>query len=88
MEMNAIIELIREELDEELRDVEITEDTDLKEELQLNSLDMLSIADELESEYDISLDYDQLKSIRTIKDIEKYIELMSSHRTDKLCAEL
>ncbi|MBR3667761.1 MAG: acyl carrier protein [Ruminococcus sp.] len=80
MEMNAIIELIREELDEELRDVEITEDTDLKEELQLNSLDMLSIADELESEYDISLDYDQLKSIRTIKDIEKYIELMSSQK--------
>ena len=80
MEMNAMIELIREELDEELRDVEITEDTDLKEELQLNSLDMLSIADELESEYDISLDYDQLKSIRTIKDIEKYIELMSSQK--------
>lgn len=80
MEMNAIIELIRAELDEELKDVEITEDTDLKEELQLNSLDMLSIADELESEYDISLDYDQLKSIRTIKDIEKYIELISSQK--------
>lgn len=80
MEMNAIIELIRAELDEELKDVEITEDTDLKEELRLNSLDMLSIADELESEYDISLDYDQLKSIRTIKDIEKYIELISSQK--------
>ena len=80
MKMNAIIELIRAELDEELKDVEITEDTDLKEELRLNSLDMLSIADELESEYDISLDYDQLKSIRTIKDIEKYIELISSQK--------
>ncbi|SFY00865.1 acyl carrier protein [Ruminococcus sp. XPD3002] len=80
MEMNAIIELIRTELDEELKDIEITEDTDLKEELQLNSLDMLAIADELESEYDISLDYDQLKSIRTIKDIEKYIDQISSQK--------
>ena len=80
MEMNAIIELIRTELDEELKDIEITEDTDLKEELQLNSLDMLAIADELESEYDITLDYDQLKSIRTIKDIEKYIDQISSQK--------
>lgn len=56
---NEIIELIKMEVDEEFKDIEITEDTDLKEDLQFNSLNMLVIADELESEYNISLDYDQ-----------------------------
>lgn len=70
---NEIIELIKMEVDEEFKDIEITEDTDLKEDLQFNSLNMLVIADELESEYNISLDYDQIKNIRTIKDIEQYI---------------
>lgn len=79
---NEIIELIKMEVDEEFKDIEITEDTDLKEDLQFNSLNMLVIADELESEYNISLDYDQIKSIRTIKDIEQYIMQLSSQQTN------
>ncbi len=79
---NEIIELIKMEVDEEFKDIEITEDTDLKEDLQFNSLNMLVIADELESEYNISLDYDQIKNIRTIKDIEQYIMQLSSQQTN------
>lgn len=59
-----------------------SDDTDLKEDLQFNSLNMLVIADELESEYNISLDYDQIKNIRTIKDIEQYIMQLSSQQTN------
>ena len=79
---NEIIELIKMEVDEEFEDIEITEDTDLKKDLQFNSLNMLVIADELESEYNISLDYDQIKNIRTIKDIEQYIMQLSSQQTN------
>ena len=79
---NEIIELIKMEVDEEFKDIEITEDTDLKEDLQFNSLNMLVIADELESEYNISLDYDQIKNIHTIKDIEQYIMQLSSQQTN------
>ena len=79
---NEIIELIKMEVDDEFKDIEITEDTDLKEDLQFNSLNMLVIADELESEYNISLDYDQIKNIRTIKDIEQYIMQLSSQQTN------
>ena len=79
---NEIIELIKMEVDKEFKDIEITEDTDLKEDLQFNSLNMLVIADELESEYNISLDYDQIKNIRTIKDIEQYIMQLSSQQTN------
>ncbi|HOF68948.1 MAG TPA: phosphopantetheine-binding protein [Ruminococcus sp.] len=79
---NEIIELIKMEVDEEFKDIEITEDTDLKKDLQFNSLNMLVIADELESEYNISLDYDQIKNIRTIKDIEQYIMQLSSQQTN------
>ena len=79
---NEIIELIKMEVDEEFKDIEITEDTDLKEDLQFNSLNMLVIADELESEYNISLDYDQIKNIRTIKDIEQYIMQLASQQTN------
>ncbi|MGN0617001.1 acyl carrier protein [Ruminococcus flavefaciens] len=79
---NEIIELIKMEVDEEFKDIEITEDTDLKEDLQFNSLNMLVIADELETEYNISLDYDQIKNIHTIKDIEQYIMQLSSQQTN------
>lgn len=79
---NEIIELIKMKVDEEFKDIEITEDTDLKEDLQFNSLNMLVTADELESEYNISLDYDQIKNIRTIKDIEQYIMQLSSQQTN------
>ncbi len=79
---NEIVELIKMEVDDEFKDIEITEDTDLKEELQFNSLNMLVIADELESEYNISLDYDQIQNIRTIKDIEQYIMQLSSQQTN------
>ncbi len=79
---NEIVELIKMEVDDEFKDIEITEDTDLKEELQFNSLNMLVIADELESEYNIFLNYDQIQNIRTIKDIEQYIMQLSSQQTN------
>ena len=73
IDMDKIIEIIRTEADEEYKDAEINADTDLQEDLDFNSLNMLVVVNEIEEEYSITIEIDDLKSIRTIGDIEKLV---------------
>jgi len=74
MDIEKIIELIRLEVDEEYTDIEITPDTDLKEELQFTSLNMLVVMNEIEEQYGVEINADDLRFIRTIRDIEKLLD--------------
>lgn len=74
MNIEKIIELIRLEVDEEYTDIEITPDTDLKEDLQFTSLNMLVVMNEIEEQYGVEINADDLRFIRTIRDIEKLLD--------------
>ena len=74
MKIEKIIELIRLEVDEEYTDIEITPDTDLKEDLQFTSLNMLVVLNEIEEQYGIEINAEDLRAIRTIRDIEKLLD--------------
>lgn len=52
----------------------ITLDTDLMEDLNADSLDAVEIIMDIEDEFDISVDEDDVENIRTIADIINYIE--------------
>lgn len=49
-------------------------DTNLQEDLDADSLDALEIIMNIEEEFDIKVDDDELENIKTIGDIVKYIE--------------
>lgn len=49
-------------------------DTDLMEDLNADSLDAVEIIMDIEDEFDITVDEDDVESIRTIADIINYIE--------------
>ena len=49
-------------------------DTNLQEDLDADSLDAVKIIMNIEEEFDIKVDDDELENIKTIGDIVKYIE--------------
>jgi len=49
-------------------------DTNLQEDLDADSLDAVEIIMNIEEEFDIKVDDDELENIKTIGDIVKYIE--------------
>ncbi|MBC2577120.1 acyl carrier protein [Peptostreptococcus russellii] len=49
-------------------------DTDLMEDLNADSLDAVEIIMDIEDEFDITVDEDDVENIRTIADIINYIE--------------
>ncbi|WP_304194098.1 acyl carrier protein [Peptostreptococcus stomatis] len=49
-------------------------DTHLQEDLDADSLDAVEIIMNIEEEFDIKVDDDELENIKTIGDIVKYIE--------------
>ena len=49
-------------------------DTNLQEDLNADSLDAVEIIMNIEEEFDIKVDDDELENIKTIGDIVKYIE--------------
>ncbi len=49
-------------------------DTDLIEDLNADSLDAVEIIMDIEDEFDITVDEDDVENIRTIADIINYIE--------------
>ena len=52
----------------------ITLDTDLMEDLNADSLDAVEIIMDIEDEFDITVDEEDVENIRTIADIINYIE--------------
>jgi len=58
----------------EIEPEEITEDSILRTEIGLNSLDYVSVAQELEREYNVTIQNKDLASFKTVGDIIVYIE--------------
>lgn len=76
VENSRIIEIIRDELCLD-NDVEITGETMLRQDLEMDSLDTISLISALEEEYNISeeMNYSDLVTINDIADtIRKYVE--------------
>ena len=71
-----MIETLKELLNEYVgeTEIEITESTDLKNDLGLNSLELAELACAVEDEYDIEIPNKAIHTIVTIGDVIKYIE--------------
>lgn len=70
--LERIVEIINEQLN--IDDVDINEDTNFKEDLGVDSLDLLELVMAFEEEYDIELDPEELEGITTVGDIMEYIK--------------
>lgn len=53
---------------------QITEDTDFKKDLSIDSLDLFELVSQVEENYEIEIPADELGNIVTVKDLINYIE--------------
>ena len=53
---------------------EINESSDLIEDLELNSFDVITIVSDFEDQYGIQIPDDQITEFHTVADIEAYLE--------------
>jgi acyl carrier protein len=53
---------------------EINESSDLIDDLELNSFDVITIVSDFEEQYGIQIPDDQITEFRTVADIEAYLE--------------
>lgn len=67
-----IKEILAEELSVDIGEINL--DTNLKDDLNADSIDMMQVIDVLEQEFDIEVDTSELVNIQTVGDILKYIE--------------
>lgn len=67
-----IKEILAEELSLDLE--EITLESNLKEDLNADSIDMMQVVDVLEQEFDTEVDTSELANILTVADIVNYIK--------------
>jgi len=70
--LDKIISIIRDQLN--IEDADITEDTSFKDDLGVDSLDLLELVMAFEEEYDIELNPEELEGISTVGDILEYIK--------------
>ncbi|MBO4617340.1 acyl carrier protein [Lachnospiraceae bacterium YSD2013] len=70
--LDRIIDIIREQLN--IDDVEITEDTSFKDDLGVDSLDLLELVMAFEEEYNMELDPEELEGIQTVGDVMEFIK--------------
>ncbi len=68
---NKVIEIIGDFLDIEVAEIKL--ESDLKEDLQADSLDFVELVMELEEEFDFEADEDKLASLKTVGDVVKFI---------------
>ncbi len=69
---DKVIEVVAEFLDLEVS--EVTLDSDLREDLNADSLDFVELVMELEEEFEFEADEDKMQEIKTVGDIVKFIE--------------
>lgn len=67
-----IKEILAEELSVDIGEINL--DTNLKDDLNADSIDMMQIIDVLEQEFDVEVDTSELVNIQTVSDILKHIE--------------
>ncbi|MCQ2523185.1 MAG: acyl carrier protein [Lachnospiraceae bacterium] len=70
--LEKIVEIIKEQLN--IDDVEITEETSFKDDLGVDSLDLLELVMAFEEEYDMELEPEELEGIHTVGDVIEYIK--------------
>ncbi len=70
--LDRIVEIIQEQLN--IDDVEITEETSFKDDLGVDSLDLLELVMAFEEEYSIELDPEELEGIVTVGDVMEFIK--------------
>lgn len=70
--LEKIVSIIRTQLN--LDDVEITEETLFKDDLGVDSLDLLELVMAFEEEYNIELNPEELEGISTVGDIMEFIK--------------
>ncbi len=70
--LERIVEIIREQLN--IDDVEITEETSFKDDLGVDSLDLLELVMAFEEEYNIELNPEELEGISTVGDVMEFIK--------------
>jgi acyl carrier protein len=72
MDLNKIKELVADQLGADV--AELKAETNLKDDLNADSLDLFQIIMSLEEEFGIEIPTEDTESICTIGDIEKYLE--------------
>lgn len=70
--LERIVEIIREQLN--IDDFDINEDTSFKDDLGVDSLDLLELVMAFEEEYNIELNPEELEGITTVGDIMEFIK--------------
>lgn len=70
--LEKIVDIIREQLN--IEDIDITEDTSFKDDLGVDSLDLLELVMAFEEEYNIELNPEELEGISTVGDIMEFIK--------------
>lgn len=70
--LEKIADIIREQLN--LDDIEITEDTSFKDDLQADSLDLFELVMAFEEEYGIEIPSEELEKLVTVGDVMDYIK--------------
>ncbi len=75
MEELSMIEMLKERIADLLNidPSEITADTDLKEDLGADSLDLFELAVSLQDEYDIEIPIEKLVDMHTVGDVVAYL---------------
>ena len=69
-----VFEKVKEFLQNALKGKEITLDTKFREDLQADSIKVLSVIMDIEDEYNLELDEETIRSIATVRDLVEYIE--------------
>ena len=70
--LDKAIEIIRETL--RLGDMEINEDTNLKEDLGADSLDLFEVAMAFEEEFDVEIPTEEIEKFTTVGSIAEYMK--------------
>lgn len=70
--LERVKEIIEEQLN--LENVEITEETRFKEDLEVDSLDLFELVMSLEEEYGVEIPSEDLEKIATVNDVMEYLK--------------
>lgn len=69
-----MLEKIREIIAEEYTDVDVTLDTDFREDLGIDSLDLFEMIMVIEDEYSIEIPVEELEDVHTVGDLINYLK--------------
>ncbi len=74
MDLNAFKELVKEKLNINVDNV--NEDTNITADLGIDSIDVMEIIMNIEAKYDIRLEDDKIKDLKTVKDLLSYVSTL------------